>query len=110
MPFRRTAGVPGDGISYITSLARRRRRRLGQRIIGAASVLGLAWWLGGPVKSAGDAHIGVDDRHVRAPSQAPASEAEGDPARDAGDRRSRVQAGQAGRSARHDARGASAAR
>ena len=106
MPFRRTAGVPGDGISYITSLARRRRRRLGQRIIGAAGALGLAWWLGGAVKSSGDAHIGVDDRHVRAPSQAPASEAEGD----AGDRRNRVQAGQAGRPARLDTRGIPAAR
>ena len=110
MPFRRTAGVPGDGISYITSLARRRRRRLGQRIIGAAGVLGLAWWLGGAVKPSGDAHIGVDDRHVRAPSQAPASEAEGDRAHDAGDRRNRVQAGQAGRPARLDTRGIPAAR
>ena len=33
------------------------------------------------MKSAGDAHIGVDDRHVRALSEAPASEAEAIPTR-----------------------------
>ena len=47
---RATVSAPGTGVSYTTSIGRRRRRRRtvtwGQRIIGAALVLALFWWLG----------------------------------------------------------------
>ena len=47
---RTTVSAPIPGVSYTTSIARRRRRRRtvtwGQRIVGAALVLGLGLWMG----------------------------------------------------------------